>query len=110
LEVPFKLTAGLHHPLPHRDAVTGATMHGFLNVLGAATFAISEDLSRRDMERLLLDSDPKAWSFDRSGLAWRDRRASLDDVDEARALFVSFGSCSVDEPLEGLQELGLRST
>lgn len=107
LDVPFKLTAGLHHPLPCPDPATGATMHGFLNVLGAAAFSISEDMSRRDMERLLLDADPTAWKFEARQLVWRDRVANLDDLDEARARFVSFGSCSVDEPLDGLRELGL---
>lgn len=102
LELPFKLTAGLHHPFPGHDESVGATTHGFLNVLAATALAISDDMSAREMERLLADGDPQAWRFEAKGFTWRGREALLDDIDEARDLFVSFGSCSIDEPLADL--------
>jgi hypothetical protein len=107
LDLAFKLTAGLHHPLPVNDPATGATMHGFLNVLAATAFGLSEDLSRREIEELLSDRDPKAFGFKRDTLVWRGHRASFDDVENARTLFISFGSCSVREPLDGLGGIGL---
>lgn len=107
LDLTFKLTAGLHHPLPTIDPHTGATMHGFLNVLAATALALSEDLSRREMEDLLDERDPKAFGFKRESLVWREHRATIEDVENARTLFFSFGSCSVREPLEGLDGIGL---
>lgn len=106
LELPFKMTAGLHHALPHPDESIGATMHGFVNVLGGTALAIAEDLSQRELERLFLDADRASWTFSDDGLSWRGRRAGLAEIDEARSLFVAFGSCSVKEPLEGLAALG----
>jgi hypothetical protein len=109
LDVPCKLTAGLHHPLPTYDAATKATQHGFLNVFGGAAIARANDLSRREYERILIDTDPKAWTFEDDGLYWRGQEASLEDVDETRAVLRAFGSCSIHEPLEGLKSLGLLS-
>ncbi|MGV3614554.1 MAG: hypothetical protein ACO1SV_04380 [Fimbriimonas sp.] len=107
LDVPFKLTAGLHDPLPTWDEALRATHHGFLNVFGGAAVARANDLSRREFERILTDSDPAAWTFEDDGLAWRGHEASLEDIEETRAVLRAFGSCSVEEPLEGLKSLGL---
>jgi hypothetical protein len=107
LDLAFKLTAGLHHPLPRVDSNTGATMHGFMNVLTATAFALSQDLSKREIEELLEERDPKAFVLKRDSLVWRGHKATLEDVENARTLFISFGSCSVREPLEGLGAMGL---
>jgi hypothetical protein len=107
LEVPFKLTAGLHHALPQRDQGIGANMHGFLNVLAGTAITLAEDLSQRELEQLLLDGESSRWEFTDTGVSWRGREASLEDIEEARSLFVSFGSCSVEEPMQELEALGL---
>jgi hypothetical protein len=100
LDVPCKLTAGLHQPLPHDGE------HGFLNIFAGAAVARANDLSLREFERILGDSDPSAWSFEDDGLAWRGQEASLDDIEETRGVLRAFGSCSVEEPLEALKSLG----
>jgi hypothetical protein len=106
----FKATAGLHHPIraPHpltydADSLRAVT-HGFLNVFLAAAFAWHGD---RDIAPVLDETDPIAFRFD--GRAhWRDRSLSAEQVREAREQFAhSFGSCSFDEPVEGLEALGL---
>ncbi|MEQ1822424.1 MAG: hypothetical protein ABL949_07935 [Fimbriimonadaceae bacterium] len=107
LNLPFKLTAGLHHPIPCDDAETGGAMHGFLNVTTAAALIEDMDLNRAEVERLLLDRDPRNFSFDDDGIEWRGQTASLDSIGQARMLFAGFGSCSVAEPVEDLRHLGL---
>ena len=94
LDVPFKATAGLHQPLRHDDE------HGFLNLLAAAVFGDEEDA--------LEEEDPDAFAVSGDAFRWRDREAGADEIALVRReLFVSFGSCSAQEPIEGLEALGL---
>ena len=87
--VPFKATAGLHHPL----AAEGR--HGFLNVLAACAF---EDAAALTGEVELT----------REALRWRGREAGPDELARVRReQLVSIGSCSFFEPVEDLQELGI---
>ena len=52
------------------------------------------------------DGDPTAFAFTDEGLRWREFEASLDEIVAARRLVQSFGSCSFDEPRDGLRALG----
>jgi hypothetical protein len=93
--VPFKATAGLHHPIRSGDR------HGFLNLLAAAVFADG------DLEAILGEEDPAAFTLDEQGFGIHDHRADAETIAEARAeLFVAYGSCSFDEPVEDLEALG----
>ncbi|WP_229400953.1 hypothetical protein [Micromonospora okii] len=94
-ELPFKLTAGLHHAVRHRDAETGFTHHGFANVL-AATLAAVDGAEVDEVAALLAATDPEP-------LAEPARAAR----DADRPLWVGFGSCSIEEPLTDLIRLGL---
>jgi hypothetical protein len=87
--VPFKATAGLHHPL----AAEGR--HGFLNVIAACAFADAAPLT----EDVRLDAD---------ALRWRERAAGPEELARVRReQLVAVGSCSFAEPVEDLQELGI---
>jgi hypothetical protein len=103
--VAFKATAGLHHPLrcvkplTYEPNAAVGTMHGFLNVFLAA--AMTEDA-----EAILRETDPKAFTFDDDGANWRGRRVSLGELKAMREFAISFGSCSFEEPIQDLKELG----
>ncbi len=104
--VAFKATAGLHHPVRHLNAATGFVMHGFLNLLAAATFAPAS--SADELRLIVAEEDPRAFAIGESGFAWRDRRAGLDELRRARAqAFVGYGSCSFSEPVDDLTALGM---
>ena len=106
--VPFKATAGLHHPVRHVADEVGAMMHGFLNVFGAAILVRVHDLDRATLERMLLDEAPDHFHFDTDGFSWMDWGALPEQIEEARVHFAtSYGSCSFEEPREDLQALGL---
>jgi hypothetical protein len=111
--VPWKATAGLHHPVRAEHALTyagaspRAVMHGFLNVFAAAALART-GASPGDLEAVLREQDPSALCLGGDVLAWRHLSASADEVREARRAFAtSFGSCSFAEPVAGLRSLGL---
>jgi len=111
--VPWKATAGLHHPVRAEHALTyagdspRAVMHGFLNVFAAAALARA-GASPGDLEAVLREQDASALQLGADALAWRHLRLPVDRVAEARGSFAtSFGSCSFAEPVAGLRELGV---
>jgi hypothetical protein len=104
--VAFKATAGLHHPLRcvkpltyEPNAATG-TMHGFVNVFLAAAMV---DFA----EEILREENPHAFVFSDDGVAWRGHEVSTEELARMRRDFaLSFGSCSFEEPINDLKELG----
>lgn len=109
--IPVKFTAGLHHPLRHRDADIGADAHGFLNVFAAGALAWAADLTTGEIESCLRETGEAAFRFDRDHLYWREHTLTRDQVARARAAFVTaFGSCSFEDPVADLQQLGLLTT
>ena len=85
--VPFKATAGLHHPLAAEDR------HGFLNVLAACAFGEAAALTG-------------PVELDEAGLRWGGREADAETLARVRReQLVAVGSCSFFEPVEELQEL-----
>jgi hypothetical protein len=105
--VPFKATAGLHHPIRGYNEESGFVMHGFLNLLVAAVLAKS-GASLDDLIAVLEDDDATHFAFGSDKLAWNERTLSAELVAETRAQgFVSYGSCSFDEPVFDLRSLGM---
>jgi hypothetical protein len=106
--VPFKATAGLHHPVRHYDDGLDTEMHGFLNVFAASVLAAEHDLDRPAVRAILCEETADNFRFLKDALAWRDLSVSLDDIQYAReTLALSFGSCSFEEPIDHLRDLEL---
>jgi len=112
-KVPFKATAGLHHPIRswHRltyqpDSPSGM-MHGFLNVFLAAAF-VRAGMETGAAAELLEERSATAIRFTADDVTWHEHCLSRQDVAAARRDFsVSFGSCSFTEPVDDLRSLGL---
>ncbi|GAA4238196.1 hypothetical protein GCM10022254_53140 [Actinomadura meridiana] len=106
--VPFKATAGLHHPVRNTDPETGFHQHGFLNLLLAtdAALSIHADGADRPVAELT------ALLADRDAASVAARVAALSDARTAaaRTRFLSFGTCSITDPLHELADLGLLSS
>ncbi|QVQ51867.1 hypothetical protein J4H86_24420 [Spiractinospora alimapuensis] len=91
--VRFKLTAGLHEALRFTSTVTGLDHHGFLNI-AAATAAARAGADTAVVAALLGSTDGGQLTPLTEDGAWRRS-------------FTSFGTCSIGEPVESLQRLGL---
>ena len=100
LGLPFKATAGLHHPI--RDGI----VHGFLNLLAAAALAHAGDAGERELIDVLLADEPDAFSITDDAFRVAGREIGAEQVAAMRReLFVGFGCCSFSEPVEDLKKL-----
>jgi len=111
--VPFKATAGLHHPIRCFKPLTYApdapqgTMHGFLNLLLMTGYA-RESYKISVLEELMEEEFEEVFVFEDGGVRWRGNFLGNNSLGMLRQKgFHSFGSCSFDEPIADLQNLGL---
>jgi hypothetical protein len=111
--VPFKATAGLHHPLRGDYPLTYApdsargTMYGFLNVMLAAALlrAGADDATA---QAALEERSRDAFVVAETGVTWREHHLSVDALAQSREHAArSFGSCSFREPIDDLTALGM---
>ncbi|MGH7583513.1 MAG: hypothetical protein ACREL5_09830 [Gemmatimonadales bacterium] len=110
-DVPFKATAGLHHPyrgcypISYASDAERQVMYGFVNLLVAVAQL------RRDPDdesvAAVLESPRDAFRWSAAGVMWRERLFGNSDLVAARSYFSSFGSCSFREPVD---ELGVAAT
>jgi len=109
--IPFKATAGLHHPVRSVHALTyqmggpAATMHGFLNVFLAAALAwygATEDV----LLATLNEESTETFRLDDDSIAWGEQRMTSEQIERVRKEFaISFGSCSFTEPIDDLKAM-----
>nr|WP_221219436.1 hypothetical protein [Prauserella isguenensis] len=98
-DIAFKATAGLHHAIRNTDPDTGFEQHGFLNLL-LATDAALQGSDESVVAGLLARRDGAA-------IAAAVRELGAERATTVRRSFVSFGTCSIIEPLAELVELDL---
>jgi hypothetical protein len=94
-EVPFKLTAGLHRAARYTDPETGFTHHGFLNISIATALARS-GATEATLQSVLQQTSPAVLA-----------ELFLSVSPNWRQSFNSFGTCSITEPLQTLEEMGI---
>jgi hypothetical protein len=112
--VPFKATAGLHHPvrcfrpLTYEANSPKGTMHGFLNLFLMTGFA-REGYKPSMLEDVMEEEFEEVFAFDAGGVKWRgEYTLNQWQIELLRAKGIqSFGSCSFDEPVADLQKLGI---
>ncbi|QQS34280.1 MAG: hypothetical protein IPM50_06855 [Acidobacteriota bacterium] len=112
--VPFKATAGLHHPIRcfrpltyEANSVQG-TMHGFLNLFLMTGFA-REGFRTSFLEDVMEEEFEEVFAVEDQSIIWRTEFSlNTFQLEQLRAKGIrSFGSCSFDEPVADLQKLGI---
>lgn len=122
--VPWKATAGLHHPLRSVNDELGVTMQGFVNLAAAAAIDSVHHLDQPHMIAAERDEDisasidistprialyeffPDGFAFLDDGLRHAGWKVTTQQIIAARRnLFLSFGSCSFEEPVEEMRVL-----
>lgn len=113
-DVPFKATAGLHHPicgafpLTYEKNAPQGRMFGFLNVFIAAVLSYARRAEIDTLVACLSESNPAAFAITEEGLSWHNTTFEIAEVARVREAFaVSFGSCAFDEPVAELRALNL---
>ena len=107
LEVPFKFTAGLHEPLRYLDEELGCHHHGFLNVFAASILAVVQDAGGSTIAEVLSIEEARLFEFNDEGFTVLNHQVSMEDIGQWWSYFRGFGSCSLQEPIDGLNRLGL---
>jgi hypothetical protein len=106
-EVPFKATAGLHHPLRHRNDAVPADQFGCAGLMLGAALLWTDRIDATGLREILEERDASAFRFDSESASWRGHRLSHAELLVARERFAhAFGSCSIDEPLDHVREFG----
>ncbi len=105
-DLPWKATAGLHHPLPATRALTyepdspRGAMYGYIGVVLAAARSVDDPVATpTELRTLVTDPDlPDLDGFTETSIRAARTRGCL-----------SIGSCSFVEPVDGAESLGLLS-
>lgn len=117
-DVPFKCTAGLHHPVRAEYRLTYETnpprgvMFGFLNVFLASVLVRKGLIDEAETAELLAETDATKLRFTDEGAGWISHGGEVsvttDEIVAGRRQFAfSYGSCSFTEPTEELVAMGL---
>ena len=81
-------------------------MNGFINLFLAAGFARA-GFKPSVLEEILEDEFEESFEFDETGVLWRQEHfLNMSQLNLLRRNVISFGSCSFEEPIAELQELG----
>lgn len=109
VDIPFKATAGLHHPVRSEyplDSTPGAPrgfMHGFFNVFIGACLVKERGIDDATLHAVLDERVAANFRFADTGVHWRDESLDTTELAHLREAFaLSFGSCSFDEPIDDL--------
>jgi len=112
--VPFKATAGLHHPIRAEYPLTyepncpRGVMHGFVNLFVAAAMVRGHGIDAARAAAILDSRDAGCFHFTPEGVRWDGLVLEDTQLAETRERFaLSYGSCSFDEPVADLKGLGL---
>jgi hypothetical protein len=82
-------------------------MHGFLNLILATTWPRIDSVDSDALMRLLQDDNATSFTMMQHAIRWQGVEFPREQLLQTRdEIMSSFGSCSFDEPIEDLKQLG----
>ena len=106
--VSMKFTAGLHRAVRHYNESVKTKMYGFFNIFIGGMIAHKFNLGNETLVAIIVEENSENFKFDENGFSWENYSISNFEIQKYRQeSFISYGSCSFDEPREDLQKLGL---
>lgn len=110
--VAIKATAGLHHAIRGDYRLTydadspTATMHGFVNLLLAATLLAAGRIDEDFADACLDDDRPEVFKLSGRAGSWLNGVVTYGEIAEARrSLLRAVGTCSFEEPVAEIEAL-----
>jgi hypothetical protein len=110
--VALKATAGLHHAirgsyrLTYEPGSAAGVMHGFVNLLLAATLLLAGRIDEDLADACLDDDRPEAFKLSGRAGSWLNGVVTYSEIAHAReSLLRSVGTCSFDEPVAEIEAL-----
>jgi hypothetical protein len=106
-QIPVKFTAGLHHPIRNYSDTLFTNQHGFLNIFVAGLLVWAQNPDIETVKNVLNDMTHRRFIFTDESVGWAPTQIDLKTVKSCRNDFITtFGSCSIDEPVQDLRSLG----
>jgi len=106
--ISLKFTAGLHHPVRHYNDSIQTKMFGFFNIFIGGMLAKKYRFNHVELIEVLIDQSSNNFKFKEEGLSWKKYNLSNKEIIQFRENdFISYGSCSFNEPREDLTKLGI---
>ena len=112
-DLPFKATAGLHHPirgsyrLTYEPQSPSGVMHGFVNLVVATGLLSVRRIDDIGAASILETSDAAAFGMEGDGIRFGPHRLTIDECNSARAhVLRSVGSCSFEDAVADLRRIG----
>ena len=107
-EIPIKFTAGLHHPIRHYNESLKTKMYGFFNIFIGGMLTKKYGFDSNKCVEILKDESLGNFKFSNDKLSWKEYSLNNFEIKHFRKNnFISFGSCSFNEPREDLIKLGI---
>ena len=106
--IPMKFTAGLHHPIRHYNDSVQTKMNGFFNIFLGGMIAKKYKLECDKLIEILMDESAENFKFERDCFIWKKFNLTNKEIEQFHEEnFISYGSCSFNEPREDLTNLGI---
>ena len=83
-------------------------MYGFFNIFLGGMLALKFDFNNDQLIEILTDENDLNFIFNEDEFNWKNYKITNKEIEQFRSKnFISYGSCSFDDPRQDLTNLGI---